>query len=121
MWLRDGRRVAVRIPPGCLLMQAGKQLEWLTGGYITAGLHEVRGHKLGRERRNALWGVRSLVDMWVGSPAVFGDLGEPLWGQCGTSPGHHSGASRGLVWGGAAAHHHRLREMMMGEAGRRSA
>eukprot|EP00854_Cymbomonas_tetramitiformis_P006252 gene6252-7498_t len=28
IWLRDGRK-------------AGKQLEWLTGGYVQAGYHEV--------------------------------------------------------------------------------
>ena len=32
----------VRIPEGCLLLQAGKQLEWLTGGAVRAGFHEVR-------------------------------------------------------------------------------
>ena len=41
VWLRDGRRVAVRIPDGCLLLQAGKQLEWLTGGAVLSGTHEV--------------------------------------------------------------------------------
>lgn len=42
VWLRDGRRVPVRIPPGCILVQAGKQMEWLTGGHVQAGMHEVR-------------------------------------------------------------------------------
>lgn len=42
VWLRDGRRVPVRVPAGCLLLQAGKQLEWLTGGHVLAGMHEVR-------------------------------------------------------------------------------
>jgi len=41
IWLRDGSRKLVRVPDGCLLLQAGKQLEWLTGGSITAGFHEV--------------------------------------------------------------------------------
>jgi isopenicillin N synthase-like dioxygenase len=41
IWLRDGTRHLVRVPDGCLLLQAGKQLEWLTGGKITAGFHEV--------------------------------------------------------------------------------
>jgi len=31
----------VQVPEGHLLIQAGKQLEWLTGGYISAGFHEV--------------------------------------------------------------------------------
>lgn len=41
VWLSDGQRLPVSIPPGCLLCQAGKQLEWLTGGYVAAGMHEV--------------------------------------------------------------------------------
>lgn len=32
VWLRDGRKMAVRVPDGCLLVQAGKQMEYLTGG-----------------------------------------------------------------------------------------
>lgn len=30
------------VPDGCLLVQAGKQLERLTGGHVLAGFHEVR-------------------------------------------------------------------------------
>jgi hypothetical protein len=41
VWLRDGRRIAVKIPAGCLLLQAGRQMEWLTGGAVMAGYHEV--------------------------------------------------------------------------------
>lgn len=41
IWLRNGRVMTVKIPKGCLLIQVGKQLEWLTGGYFTAGYHEV--------------------------------------------------------------------------------
>ena len=57
IWARNsGKRIAVKIPPGCLLVQAGKQLEWVTGGLIKgqsihtlaqchdsieAGFHEV--------------------------------------------------------------------------------
>lgn len=41
IWLRSGQRVKVCVPDGCLLVQAGKQLEYLTGGYILAGFHEV--------------------------------------------------------------------------------
>jgi isopenicillin N synthase-like dioxygenase len=41
-WLREGRRFPVRIPQGCLLIQAGAQMEWLTGGAVKAGYHEVR-------------------------------------------------------------------------------
>ncbi|KAJ3564573.1 hypothetical protein NP233_g8210 [Leucocoprinus birnbaumii] len=43
IWARNtGKRIPVRIPPGNnLLVQAGKQLEHLTGGLIKAGFHEV--------------------------------------------------------------------------------
>ena len=41
VWLNDGTKKAVKIPEGCLLLQSGIQLEWLTGGYIKAGFHEV--------------------------------------------------------------------------------
>jgi isopenicillin N synthase-like dioxygenase len=41
VWTRDGKRVGVAVPDGCLLVQAGKQFEYLTGGYVHAGYHEV--------------------------------------------------------------------------------
>ncbi|KAI0031426.1 hypothetical protein K488DRAFT_52150 [Vararia minispora EC-137] len=44
IWARNtGKRIPVRFPPtGCyLLVQAGKQLEHITGGLIKAGYHEV--------------------------------------------------------------------------------
>lgn len=35
IWARNsGKKIAVKIPPGCLLVQAGKQIEWMTGGLI---------------------------------------------------------------------------------------
>ncbi|KAG5650452.1 hypothetical protein H0H81_012191 [Sphagnurus paluster] len=43
IWARNtGKRIPVKIPQGnYLLVQAGKQLEHLTGGLIKAGFHEV--------------------------------------------------------------------------------
>jgi len=41
VWLKDGTKMAVKIPDGCLLVQAGLQLEHLTGGAVHAGMHEV--------------------------------------------------------------------------------
>ena len=41
VWLQDGRRLPVSIPSGCLLIQAGKQIEWFTNGHVRAGMHEV--------------------------------------------------------------------------------
>ena len=33
--------MGVKVPDGCLLVQAGEQLEYLTGGHVVAGYHEV--------------------------------------------------------------------------------
>lgn len=41
VWTRAGARLPVAIPPGCLLLQAGLQLEHVTGGAVAAGRHEV--------------------------------------------------------------------------------
>ena len=41
VWLRDGTKMQVKIPDGCLLVQAGMQIERLTGGAVQAGMHEV--------------------------------------------------------------------------------
>ena len=43
IWARNtGKRIAVKIPEGnYLLVQAGKQLEHITGGLVKAGFHEV--------------------------------------------------------------------------------
>jgi isopenicillin N synthase-like dioxygenase len=41
VWLRNGEKVPVRVPDGCLLLQSSKMLEWMTGGYFYAGFHEV--------------------------------------------------------------------------------
>ena len=40
-WLRDGTKLRVSVPRGCLLVQAGQQLEHLTAGAVQAGMHEV--------------------------------------------------------------------------------
>lgn len=40
-WSRSGEPFVVSVPPGCLLFQVAKQLEWQTGGYFLAGFHEV--------------------------------------------------------------------------------
>ena len=41
VWLRNMKKVSVKIPPGCLLLQAGAMFEHITGGYIHSGYHEV--------------------------------------------------------------------------------
>jgi isopenicillin N synthase-like dioxygenase len=41
IWLKNGKRVPVKVPKGHLIVQAGKQLEHLTAGHVQAGFHEV--------------------------------------------------------------------------------
>lgn len=41
IWTREGQKKTVKIPDGCLLVQAGKQFEHITGGHVLAGFHEV--------------------------------------------------------------------------------
>ncbi|KAJ3187858.1 hypothetical protein HDU85_006251 [Gaertneriomyces sp. JEL0708] len=41
IWTPKGEKLLAKIPDGCLLVQAGKQMEWLTGGTVKAGYHEV--------------------------------------------------------------------------------
>jgi len=83
IWLRDGTRYLVRVPDGCLLVQAGKQLEWLTGGDITAGFHEVvvtpetlnaldKAQKEGRSQ----WRVSSTLFSHVTSDATLEPIGK---------------------------------------------
>ena len=41
IWTRNDEKIRVKVPPGCFLVQSGKQLAYLTGGYILDGFHEV--------------------------------------------------------------------------------
>lgn len=41
VWTRSGMRIPVHVPDGCLLVQAGIQIEHLTSGLIKRGMHEV--------------------------------------------------------------------------------
>ncbi|KAF1334751.1 Isopenicillin n synthase-like, partial [Globisporangium splendens] len=82
IWLRDGTRTAVKIPDGCLLVQAGKQIEYLTGGYIQAGFHEVivsEATLATIEARKAagksLWRVSSTLFSHSGSDTTLEPLG----------------------------------------------
>jgi isopenicillin N synthase-like dioxygenase len=41
IWTREGKKTAVKVPDGCLILQAGIQFERITGGFVMAGYHEV--------------------------------------------------------------------------------
>lgn len=82
IWLKDGHKVPVKVPEGCLLLQAGKQLEWLTGGECAAGMHEVvvsentqEAIKAARNSDRSLWRVSSTTFAHIASDAVLQPLG----------------------------------------------
>ena len=78
-WLRDGSRLPVRVPDGCLLLQAGRQLAWLTGGDIEEGMHEVvcseqtlaAVERARTDETRSLWRVSSTVFAHVGPDVVL--------------------------------------------------
>ena len=41
IWTRKNEKIRVKVPENCFLVQAGRQLEYLTGSYILSGFHEV--------------------------------------------------------------------------------
>ena len=85
VWTRAGERLPVSIPPGCLLLQAGLQLERVTGGAVVAGRHEVivtqaavdavRAALASGEGPARAWRVSSTVFGHAASDAVLRPLG----------------------------------------------
>lgn len=83
VWLRDGQKVSVRVPDGCLLLQAGKMFEYLTGGYVLAGFHEVvytEAAKVAAEEARAqnkpLWRVSSTLFSHIRHDVILRPLPE---------------------------------------------
>jgi len=83
IWLRDGTRVLVRVPDGCLLIQAGIQMEHLTGGEITAGYHEVvvtpetiQAVEKAKKDGKSLWRVSSTLFSHIASDNELKPLGQ---------------------------------------------
>lgn len=82
IWLRDGSKMAVKVPPGCLLIQAGQQMEYITGGYIKAGFHEVviddscrSKAKEVQESGGCLWRISSTMFGTVNSDLTLAPMG----------------------------------------------
>eukprot|EP01041_Mallomonas_annulata_P008416 gene8416-17342_t len=82
IWTRDGRRVPVKVPTGCLLVQAGKQMEYLTGGHVLAGFHEVvvssettAAINQRRAANHPLWRVSSTCFGHIQSDQILEPLG----------------------------------------------
>jgi len=83
IWTREGKRYPVKVPQGCLLVQAGKQFEWLTGGYVLAGFHEVIVSKdtieaanKARQEKRSLWRVSSTLFSHIASDNILEPLGK---------------------------------------------
>lgn len=68
VWLRNGEKMSVKIPDGCLLLQAGREIEYFTAGFIKAGMHEVvyteeteKSVEIARKKGESLWRVSSTL------------------------------------------------------------
>ncbi|KAI0564745.1 Non-heme dioxygenase [Gracilaria domingensis] len=72
VWTRTGFRIPVHVPEGCLLVQSGIQLEYLTGGLIKRGMHEV---VISEDTRRTLKSrVTSGGSQWRVSSTLFGHV-----------------------------------------------
>ncbi|KAF9348267.1 hypothetical protein BGX26_000308 [Mortierella sp. AD094] len=81
IWPRnESEKLAVRVPDGCLLVQAGKQLEWLTGGVVQAGYHEVIVNEAtvrainNKTNDRPLWRISSTFFLHIASDNVLRPL-----------------------------------------------
>lgn len=82
IWLRNGQKVEVKVPVGCLLIQTGKQLEWLTAGECLAGMHEVivtnrtlDAIESAKKKNSSLWRVSSTLFAHIASDSTLKPLG----------------------------------------------
>lgn len=78
IWTREGKKVLVRVPEGCLLVQAGKQFEYATGGHVLAGFHEVvvvdetmAAIERARDAGRSLWRISSTLFGHLASDQVL--------------------------------------------------
>ena len=83
VWLRDGTKMLVKIPDGCLLVQAGMQIERLTGGAVEAGMHEVvvlpstvQAAELQEAAGRPAWRISSTLFAHTASAKVLRPLGD---------------------------------------------
>jgi len=81
IWLKEGKKLSVSIPDGCLLAQAGMQFEYLTGGKVIAGYHEVivtnktqEAMTKAIEENRPLWRISSTVFTHIASDVILKPL-----------------------------------------------
>jgi isopenicillin N synthase-like dioxygenase len=82
LWLSNGKKIEVKVPMGCLLVQTGKQMEWFTGGECKASMHDVvvsketlHAIKLAQEQNRCLWRVSSTLFGHIASNAILQPIG----------------------------------------------
>jgi isopenicillin N synthase-like dioxygenase len=82
VWTREGKKVLVRVPEGCLLVQAGLQAEYLTGGHVLAGFHEVvvmdetlKAIERAKARGRPVWRISSTLFSHIASDQTLHPLG----------------------------------------------
>jgi isopenicillin N synthase-like dioxygenase len=82
VWTRDGRRLAVKVPKGALLVQAGAQFQYLTGGHVLAGFHEVvvteataEAIRVARNDKKSLWRISSTLFSHIASDVTLTPIG----------------------------------------------
>ncbi|XP_058784811.1 uncharacterized protein LOC131659671 [Vicia villosa] len=78
MWAKSGRKVEVAIPDGCLLVQTGKQIEWMTAGSCKASRYErvlskkvIDAINLARTQDRKLWSVSSKLYAQVATDVLL--------------------------------------------------
>jgi isopenicillin N synthase-like dioxygenase len=83
VWTRSGKKIPVKVPEDCLLLQAGKQFEYLTGGYVLAGFHEVvvtektvEAIEAARAAGRSLWRVSSTLFSHTASDNTLEPIGK---------------------------------------------
>lgn len=80
VWTRSGKKIKVKVPDGCLLLQAGAQFEYLTGGECLAGFHEVVYTQETEDKVDELREENELLDetdchrLWRVSSTLFGQI-----------------------------------------------
>ncbi|GJD11086.1 hypothetical protein Gasu2_52380 [Galdieria sulphuraria] len=83
LFTSEGDRIPCKIPKGYLLVQAGAQLDYLTGGYTKKGYYEVvvpentcRVVKVWKEKSDSLWAVHPAMNVHVEPDRVLQPVGE---------------------------------------------
>ena len=78
IWTREGEKILVKVPPGYLLLQVGRELEYLTGGYCIAGFHEVIINQEAKNllnKRKSSWRVSTTVFYHMDSDSILEPIG----------------------------------------------